>query len=63
MQQRSNLFIEKKHRKHKDKDAPKRPMSAFFCYQKARREALKKEQPKLSNTEIVSVYTDSSNYA
>jgi hypothetical protein len=56
MQQRSNLFIEKKHRKHKDKDAPKRPMSAFFCYQKARREALKKEQPKLSNTEIVSVY-------
>jgi hypothetical protein len=59
MKQRSNLFIEKKekkHRKHKDKDAPKRPMSAFFCYQKARREALKKEQPKLSNTEIVSVY-------
>lgn len=48
---------EKKHRKPKDKDAPKRPMSAFFCYLKARRDALKKEQPALSNTQIVSKMT------
>ncbi len=48
---------ERKHRKPKDKDAPKRPMSAFFCYLKARRDALKKEQPSLSNTEIVSKMT------
>ena len=32
-------------------------MSAFFFYLKARREGLKKEQPTLSNTEIVSKMT------
>lgn len=45
---------EKKEKKKKDKDAPKRPMSAFFCYQKSRRDNLKKESPKLSNTELIS---------
>lgn len=50
------ICIEKKHKRaKKDKDAPKRALTAFFCYLKARRESLKKEQPKLSNTEIVSV--------
>ena len=32
---------EKKTRKKKDADAPKKPMSAFFWYQKTRREPLK----------------------
>eukprot|EP00826_Nyctotherus_ovalis_P034042 TRINITY_DN2790_c0_g1_i20.p2 TRINITY_DN2790_c0_g1~~TRINITY_DN2790_c0_g1_i20.p2 ORF type:complete len:146 (-),score=76.90 TRINITY_DN2790_c0_g1_i20:42-479(-) len=49
---------EKKHRKPKDKNAPKRSMSAFFCYLKARRDGLKKEQPSLSNTEIISKMSD-----
>jgi len=39
----------------KDKDAPKRAISAFFFYQKSRRETLKTEQPGLSHTQIVSV--------
>ena len=47
--------IEKKEKKKKDKNAPKRPITAFFAYIKGRRENLKKEQPKLSNTELVSV--------
>lgn len=45
---------DKKHKKIKDKNAPKRALSAFFCYLKARRNELKKEQPSLSNTEIIS---------
>jgi len=45
---------DKKQRKNKDKNAPKRPLSAFFCYLKSRRGTLKKEQPSLSNTEIIS---------
>ena len=56
--QRIKLVIDKKdkkQKKHKDKDAPKRPMTAFFCYLKARRDLLKKEKPNLPNTEIVSV--------
>ena len=32
-----------KKRVKKDKDAPKKPMPPFFCYQKSRRENLKKE--------------------
>ena len=40
----------------KDKNAPKRPMSAFFCYQKVRRPMLAKENPKLGNKQIVSVH-------
>jgi hypothetical protein len=31
-------------------------MSAFFCYQKVRRETLKKEHPKLANKDVVSVH-------
>jgi hypothetical protein len=45
---------DKKQRRHKDKNAPKRPLSAFFCYLKSRRDVLKKEQSSLSNTEIIS---------
>ena len=44
----------------KDNDAPKKPMGAFFCYQKTRREAVSKENPKLNNKQVVSV-PDSAN--
>ncbi len=30
-------------------------MSAFFCYQKVRRESLIKENPKMDNKKVVSV--------
>ena len=39
----------------KAKDGPKRSKSPFFIFQDERRESLKKENPKLSHTEIVSV--------
>jgi len=45
---------DRKQRKNKDKNAPKRALSAFFCYLQWRRSTLKKEQPSLSNTEIIS---------
>jgi hypothetical protein len=38
----------------KDKNAPKRAISAFFFYQKERREPLKKEQPQLDNKQLIS---------
>ena len=38
----------------KDKNAPKRAISAFFFYNQERRESLKQEQPNLSNKEIIS---------
>ncbi len=44
-----------KGKKEKDKNAPKKPISAFFCYQKTRREGLKKEDPKLDNKQLVAV--------
>jgi len=48
---------EKKERKtkkaKKDKDAPKRAISAFFFYNQERREKLKKEKPELDNKEII----------
>lgn len=45
---------EKKARKSKkDKDAPKRAISAFFFYNKQRRETLVKEQPNLNNKELI----------
>ena len=44
---------EKKNKQTKDKDAPKRAISAFFFYNKERRETLKKEQPNLNNKEII----------
>ena len=42
----------------KDKDAPKRAISAFFFYNKERREKLKKEQPNLDNKEIIKTMSD-----
>ena len=48
------LLEEKKTKAKKDKNAPKRAISAFFFYQKERRESLKKEQPSLDNKQIIS---------
>lgn len=42
-------------KKEKDTNAPKRAMSAFFCYQKARRETVLKENPGINNKQLVSV--------
>jgi len=42
-----------KRKTKKDKDAPKRAISAFFFYNQERREKLKKEQPNLDNKEII----------
>ncbi len=42
----------------KDKNAPKRAISAFFFYQKERREPLKKEKPNLSNKELISTMSN-----
>lgn len=44
-----------KKRVKKDKDAPKKPMSPFFCYQSIRRPKLKAEQPQLENTQLIKV--------
>ena len=44
-----------KKRVKKDKNAPKKPMSPFFCYQAVRRATLKAEQPTLNNTDIIKV--------
>lgn len=44
---------ERKHKAKKDKDAPKRAISAFFFYNQERRPKLIKEQPKLDNKEII----------
>lgn len=44
-----------KKRVKKDKDAPKKPMSPFFCYQNNRRPTLLVEQPTLKNTELIKV--------
>ena len=44
-----------KKRVKKDKDAPKKPMPPFFCYQKSRRENLKKEKPDADNTQLIKV--------
>lgn len=46
---------EKRTRKKKDADAPKKPMSAFFWYQGSRRENLKKEEPNLGHKEVIVV--------
>ncbi len=45
----------KKPKKIKDKNAPKRPMSSFFCFLKQKREEIKQTNPSLSNKEIVAV--------
>jgi hypothetical protein len=46
---------EKKTRKKRDVDAPKKPMSAFFWYQQARRSILKAEKPELSHKDTIKV--------
>ena len=46
-----------KKRVKKDKAAPKKPMPPFFCYQKARRDTLKKENPKAENPALIKVST------
>ena len=43
-----------KHRHQKDKDAPKRAISAFFFYNQERRPTLLKEKPSLKVTEVIS---------
>ena len=43
----------KQKRAKKDKDAPKRPLSAYFFYIQERRETLKKEKPSLDNKELI----------
>lgn len=45
----------KQKRIKKDPNAPKKPMSAFFCYQQERREPLKKEMPELDHKSIIRV--------
>jgi len=50
-----NGKAQQKKRVKKDKNAPKKPMSPFFCYQAVRRAALKAEQPTLNNTDIIKV--------
>ena len=42
-----------KKRGKKDKDAPKRPISAYFFYNQERRETLKKEKPNLDNKDLI----------
>jgi len=37
----------------KDKNAPKKPMSPFFCYQHVRRSQIKLEDPDISNNDII----------
>ncbi len=45
--------LERRRRSKKDKDAPKRPISAYFFYNQERREKLKKEQPDLDNKDLI----------
>ena len=50
---KKNIANIKQKRPKKDKDAPKRPLSAYFFYIQERREALKKEKPNLDNKELI----------
>jgi hypothetical protein len=45
----------KKEKRKKDPNAPKKPMSAFFCFQMARRQGLKNEAPGLNHKDIIKV--------
>lgn len=45
----------KKEKRKKDPNAPKKPMSAFFCFQMARRNGLKHEAPELNHKDIIKV--------
>ena len=47
-----------KKRGKKDKDAPKRPISAYFFYNQERREKLKKEKPNLDNKELIKAMSE-----
>lgn len=47
-----------KKRVKKDKDAPKKPMPPFFCYQKGRREGLKTENPTADNTQLIKTMSE-----
>ena len=52
---------EKKQKRKKQADAPKNPMSAFFCFQMARRAGLKGEAPELNHKDIIKVSDTSPN--
>jgi hypothetical protein len=47
------ILEEKKQKKKKDKDAPKRAISGFLFFQKDRRATLKNEQPSLDNKQLI----------
>ena len=47
-----------KKRGKKDKDAPNRPISAYFFYNQERREKLKKEKPNLDNKELIKAMSE-----
>ena len=47
-----------KRRGKKDKNAPKRPISAYFFYNQERRETLKKERPTLDNKELIRIMSE-----
>jgi structure-specific recognition protein 1 len=49
------IVPDKKAKRKKDPNAPKKPMSAFFCFQMARRQALKGEAPDLNHKDIIKV--------
>lgn len=43
---------QKKSKKHKDPNMPKRPLSAYFLWLSESRERIKKENPGISMTEV-----------
>lgn len=49
------LVPAKKLKRKKAPDAPKKPMSAFFCFQMARRQHLKNQAPDLNHKDIIKV--------
>ncbi len=53
MAKKSQVQEKKQKRGKKDKDAPKRPISAYFFYNQERREQLKKEKPNLDNKDLI----------
>ena len=50
--------IPTRRRAKKDKNAPKRPLSAYFCYITERREHLKKEKPTLDHKDLIRIMGD-----
>lgn len=53
--QAAKKLAKEKKKGKKQAGAPKKPMSAFFCYQGARRENLKQEAPNLDHKDIIKV--------